>query len=182
MRLKAGPNGWIIDGRKGGIMSHRRRNSLRLKGYDYTRPGGYFVTLRTYKGRPSLSRVDGGKVYLSRAGESAFYYWLKLPDYFDHIRLDQIMIMPNHIHAIIIFLGSPKNAGKPTTSKYDNLTPGSLSVIIRTYKSLVTKRINTIFNTDGKRFWQRNYYDHIIRDPKSLNRIRAYIRSNPYRV
>ena len=113
---------------------------------------------------------------LSKYGYDVEYTWYDLPNHNIHIKLDQFIVMPNHIHGIIIINGSTVGAGSepaPTKKKH------GLSEIIRQLQTFSARRINQNRNTVGKPVWQRNYYDHIIRNEESLHRIREYIIYNP---
>jgi len=95
------------------------------------------------------------------------------------IILDQFIVMPNHIHGIVIINKNDNKLGANSHSPLQRMKPKSISSFIAGYKSVVTKRINQIRNTHRQPVWQRNYYEHIIRDEKDLNRIREYIVNNP---
>ena len=166
---------------------HHRR-SIRLKGYDYSQAGAYFVTIRTKNGECVLGDIIGGKMKLSALGKVADRFWLQIPEHFLYVELDEFKVMPNHIHGIILIwnVDNPKPSGRGVqlntpTDYFSKISPKkkSLSVIIRTYKAVVT----TWCRKNGfKNFrWQSNYYDHIIRNARSLDRIRSYISTNPQR-
>ncbi len=155
---------------------YHHRRSIRLKGYDYTQPGAYFVTMVTH-GRYSLfGDILEGEFYLTPAGEIARREWEKLSHRFPHIALDAFVIMPNHVHGIIIITddrrgtadsGDPLSPSPsrraPTGENFGKPIPGSLPTIIRSYKSATSLRINYLRRTPGVPVWQRNYYEHIIR-------------------
>ena len=111
---------------------------------------------------------------LNQYGAIAKNSWVDLPNHHKNIQLDEFIIMPNHIHGIII-INNPVGNGPARSSKYQK--PNNLSVMIGLYKSTVTKQINRINNNIFK--WQKSFYDHIIRTEKSLNNIRQYIINNP---
>lgn len=164
---------------------HHRR-SIRLKGYDYAQSGAYFVTIVT-QGRACLfGRVVNGQMQLNDAGSMAEACWLAIPEHFPFVELDAFAIMPNHIHGIIVITAvgannhspppphSPLPPQSPQTFRSPSQTVGS---IIRGFKIGVTKWFRA--NTDVYVVWQRNYYEHIIRDEPALQRIRHYIAANP---
>jgi putative transposase len=159
-------------------MPHRRRNSLRLKGYDYTRPGGYFVTIKTLLNQDALGTLIDGTVILSMPGQIAEALWFEIPSHFSHVRLDNFAILPDHIHGILILGKHLVDNDNTNVVLGTGVTTGSISAIIRSYKSAVTASVNKYLQTPGNKFWQRNYYDRIIRDEKSLHRIRQYIENN----
>ena len=93
--------------------------------------------------------------------------------------LDAFIVMPNHIHGIIIRRGTARRA--PTVERFGKPVAGSLPTLVRAYKSAVTQGINTLRRTPGDSVWQENYYEHIVRSEAELNRIREYIATNPMR-
>jgi putative transposase len=160
-----------------------RRRSLRLKGYDYRQAGAYFVTICT-QGRECLfGEVVDGQMQLNTLGEIVHRTWNDLPNHVAGMGLDEFVVMPNHVHGIIVMADeSVVGAGSvgagsepaPTTTKRHGLPE-----IIRQFKTFSARRINEHRGTAGVQVWQRNYYEHIIRDEASLNRIREYIVNNP---
>lgn len=175
---------------------HRR--SIRLKGYDYTRPGAYFITVCTRDRACLFGEVKAGKVELNQWGIIVQECWHDLPKHFSNVKLDSFVVMPNHVHGIVIITRSPcrGDAGvAPTYQPYSSHRrhpasvsapavpcgpkPASIGAIVGSFKSAVTRRINELRQTPAAPVWQRNYYEHIIRDDASLERIRAYIRNNP---
>ncbi len=229
---------------------HHRR-SIRLKGYDYTQAGAYFVTIVTQDRAHLFGEVVNGEMRLNEYGQIVCEEWFRTAALRANVRLfdDEFVVMPNHIHGIIwitddgnidtgdagvagddvgaqrrcaptsastqtIFPSTPTtsttptSASTPTTSNthtsastptipnaqnapatthtsptiHDiNVAPGSLGAIVRAFKSAVAQRINTLRRTPSGAVWQRNYYEHIIRNDDALNRIRQYIRDNPRR-
>jgi REP element-mobilizing transposase RayT len=159
---------------KGVIVTHQatphRRRSLRLQGYDYAQAGAYFTTICTQDRVCLFGAVADGAMRLSAAGELAATVWSKLPLRFPDIDLDAFVIMPNHIHGIIVLADRAPTIGK----------------VVGTFKSLFAlEYIRGVRSSrwpafDG-RVWQRNYYEHVIRDETDLNRIRQYIDENPLR-
>lgn len=162
---------------------HHRR-SIRLKGYDYTQPGAYYITLCTQARQCLFGDVVAGKMRLNSLGAIAFNYWQAIPDHFAHIQLDVFVVMPNHLHGILVIRDTPikvQPACNPT-EKFGKPVPGSIPTVIRSYKAAVTKQINLICNTKyTSLIWQRNFYEHINRDEQSLEMIRRYITENPWR-
>lgn len=169
------------------------RQSLRLQGYDYSSPGFYFITICAQNMEHIFGDVIGGKIRLNECGEIANNEWVKTESIRDNVRLDAFVVMPNHIHGIIEILVKNPNIGANRDSplRYKNGINNSfyktkfespsnnLGAIIRGYKSAVTKQINQVRQTHGQKLWQRNYYDHIIRNEESLFHIREYIKHNP---
>ncbi len=172
---------------------HHRR-SIRLRGYDYSQPGWYFVTIVTHKRQNIFGRVANGQMVLNDAGEIVKTEWLKTREIRGNIKLDAFVIMPNHIHGIIVIMDNFAGAYCNTPPLHYRHTPlqqhrhavtpfqspsKTIGAIVRGFKSAATKQINQIRNTPGMPVWQRNYWDHIIRNERELNRIRNYIINNP---
>ncbi len=131
-----------------------------------------------------------GEMVLNDFGKIAHQEWLKTENIRDNVELDVFVIMPNHMHVIFGITADIDDSGQSTVGAYSD-TPlhrfksefkspsKNVGAIVRGYKSTVTKQINQIRRAPGKKVWQRNYYEHIIRNEKSLNRIRNYILNNP---
>ncbi len=151
---------------------HRRR-SIRLKEYDYSKPARFFITICTYNRESLFGQIVDGEITLSEIGRIAKSYW------------GEYMIMPNHIHGIILILDSVDSVGARYASPLQSpqiprsARPKSLGAIVGSFKSATTKHINQIRKTPGILLWQRNYYEHIIRNKGELNKIREYIINNP---
>lgn len=166
-----------------------RSNSLRLKSWDYSKSGGYFVTMCTQLKHFQLCQIVNERVKLNNSGEIVQAAWHNIPQHFPNIILDEFVVMPDHVHGIIIIDRNNvdvaymqhvrKNARKnidPIKYRVER-SKMLLSRVIQQFKSTVTREINKKYNTKFK--WQRNYYEHIIRDEPELQRIRKYIRENP---
>lgn len=154
---------------------YTRRNN-RLKEYDYTSNGYYYVTICTDGRREWLGNIMNGGMIINSYGTICQQCWMDLPNHYNNILLDAYIIMPNHIHGIIIIDNSNKREGckpSPTDKSY------SLSEIIRGFKTFSSKQINQIIKTHDKFKWQRSFHDHIVRNDKSLDNIREYIINNP---
>lgn len=142
---------------------HRHR-SLRLLDYDYSQAGAYFLTICTDQRLYHLGSILDGSVVLAPPGQVAQEVWESLPDRFPGVELDAFVLMSNHLHGILVLLEGP-------------CPP--LGTIVRTFKGASTRLIRV---AGYPRFaWQRNYYEHVIRGEKELNRIREYILTNPLR-
>ncbi len=153
---------------------HHRR-SIRLKGYDYSQRGMYFVTICTENSWCGLGRVHNCTVHLSPAGGMVAREWLNLSTRFQRIQLGPFIVMPNHLHGIVIIQES---------TKQENKTAIQLGDIVGAFKSTTTNRyIEGVRQYEWqlfhKRFWHRNYYEHIIRNETSFHAIRQYIEDNP---
>jgi REP element-mobilizing transposase RayT len=170
------------------------RRSIRLKDYDYSKPGSYFITICTHNRVCLFGEIMDGEMMLNDAGNIVKQCWLEIPNHFPHVGLDAFVVMPNHMHGIII-LHENANVGEnnyshlhlPTQNdhhidlpKQNNtfqLPSRLVGSIIRGFKIGVTKwfRIHTKIYP----VWQRNYYEHIIRNELELYNIRSYILNNP---
>jgi REP element-mobilizing transposase RayT len=160
------------------------RHSIRLASYDYSQPGAYFVTLVTHQRQCLFGQIINSKMHYSAMGRVADEHWRAIPDHFPQVELGPYIIMPNHIHGIIIIHPSPVGASQgyaPTTAPTMPNGPkrGSVGAILGAYKMSVTRRTNC----DGQHspIWQRNYYEHILRSEEELQHFIAYIQNNPSR-
>lgn len=167
---------------------HHRR-SIRLKGWDYSQEGLYFVTICTYERACVLGEIKDGVMLLSDVGGIAKQCWDEIPGHFENVELDEYVIIPNHIHGVILLRGisrrdevtsSLRNDPETGPQSQRSVIKGSprLGQIIAFFNYRSTKLINVKSNTPGERFWQRNYFEHIIRDGNDLDRIRTYISNN----
>ena len=173
------------------------RRSLRLPGYDYSQVGAYFVTIVT-QGRECLfGDVVGAEMRANVLGEMVETVWRDLPARYPGIDIDWHIVMPNHFHGIVVLTHAQNIVGAPPRGcPLERVPDGGrargpaptmgLPDAIHRFKSLTTNRFLRGV-ADGKwasssgRLWQRNYYDHIIRDENDLRRAREYIEMNPAR-
>lgn len=170
------------------------RKSIRLKGYDYSQAGLYFITICVQDRKCRFGEIAGvenfqPEMVLNDAGNIADKCWLEIPKHFPNAVLHEYIVMPNHVHGIVelIQTGSSNESVAPvgvqnfeplpTRNEFRKIIPHSIGSIIRGYKIGVTKWFRN--NTDIENVWQRNYYEHIIRDEKSYQRISEYIINNP---
>jgi putative transposase len=186
--------------------THHRR-TIRLKGYDYSKPGMYFITICCHNHELRFGHIDNNQMHLNKFGIIAQNEWYKLPERFRNLQLDAFQIMPNHIHAIIIITEPTVGATlavAPTTHDGQTVAPvddgqtvapvdefgagaspaptDGVGNIVGAYKSLVAFECLKICNSENKqmgKLWQRNYYEHIIRNHKSYQIIEQYITNNP---
>jgi REP element-mobilizing transposase RayT len=156
-----------------------RIESVRLRSWDYASPGWYFVTVCTKNKENFFGDVIAGEMYLSEVGRIVSEEWMKTAIIRSNILLDEWVVMPNHIHGILVItermpsIETPRR-GVSTTSKWK---PGTLGAIINQFKSISTKRIRRTGTTAFA--WQPRFYDHIIRNEDALSQIRNYIHNNP---
>lgn len=171
------------------------RQSIRLKGYDYRTSGSYFITLNTENRAPLFGKIKDGEMEMNEAGETIFEFWNQIPVQFPFVELDAFIVMPDHFHGIIIINKSAVDVGTvdvgvrfiaPQQDNESNkggfsginnpMFHQNLSRIIRWFKGRTTFEIRK-FNQSFK--WQRNYYEHIIRDTVAFDNISRYIQDNP---
>ncbi len=181
------------------------RKTIRLHGWDYRKNAAYFVTICTSGRNHFFGQIINGSMHLSEIGVIAQECWQKIPQHFQHTSLGANVIMPDHIHGIVIIdkhrginatgemdnmdngngnncrvvaCDNPTTTNKPleiTVHRYMSSKPGSLSTIIRSYKSAVTKYAHKI---NPEFAWQSRFYDHVIRNPDSHDRIMQYIQNH----
>jgi len=158
------------------------RHSIRLHGYDYTRAGAYFVTACVHARECLFGQIVDGVMRLDAYGEIALEYWQAIPEHCPYVDLDAFVVMPNHIHGILMLKDTTiQSVHPPTQERFAKPVAGSLPSIVRLYKAAVTRRINSLHDAPAVPVWQRNYYEHIIRDQTALDQIREYIATNPLR-
>ncbi len=159
--------------------THHRR-SVRLKEYDYSQPGAYFVTICSWLRGFIFGEIINGKMELNEYGMVLEREWLHINNGRRNIDLDQFVVMPNHMHGILKINHKDllQYAPVDNASRLPSQTIGSM---IRRYKSFTTRQINIIRNTPGMPVWQRNYFEHIIGNEIEMHNIRGYIRNNPVR-
>lgn len=152
------------------------RRSIRLKGYDYSSPGAYFVTICTHRRLCLFGEVRADGMHENALGAIVREEWFRSAQMRPDIQLepDEFVIMPNHIHGIIRIVARPNPAAGVS----------KLGAVIAGFKAATTRRINALRGTPDAPVWHRNYYEHIIRTEKGeteLRRIREYIANNPAR-
>ena len=151
---------------------HHRR-SIRLKGYDYSQPGMYFLTICVNERACLFGEINNGAMSLNDAGKVVQATWNSLPEHYAHVMLDESVIMPNHMHGIVAIDAHVGAGLKPAPTRH------GLPEIVRAFKTFSSRRINEIRDTRGVSVWQRNYWEHIIRSEPELTSLREYIRNNP---
>lgn len=160
---------------------HHRR-SIRLPGYDYTSAGAYFITLCTHDRACMFGKIVNGEMQLNALGEIVRAEWELTGRLRPEIELGPYVMMPNHFHAIVWLIDRTGTARRaPSVEQFGKPVAGSIPTIVRAFKSAMTRQINAFRGTPGAPVWQRNYYEHIIRDESSYQTIAAYILNNPAR-
>ena len=149
----------------------KRRNS-RLSDYDYTAAGAYFVTVSVVGRRCILGAIRNGTVCLTQAGECVLDAWTALESRYVGVHLDEYVIMPNHVHGILL-LGLEQDV-PPGPQHYK-----PLGQLVGAFKTRSAHRINELRHTPGIPVWQRGYYEHVVRNDRSLQAVREYVANNP---
>ena len=165
------------------------RRSVRLMGFDYAEPGAYFVTIVTQERSCLFGEIIEGQMQVNRAGEAITRWWLELTRKFTTVETDEFIVMPNHCHGIIVIVdptvGADLRVGPPN-DRTGAHAGAPLPTIVQWFKTMTTNEYIRGVKTLGwpsfrGQLWQRSYYEHVIRNADSLNRIRQYIIDNPVR-
>ena len=160
-----------------------KRKLLRWKGFDYSTATGYFITLCTHKRECLLGAVQAGEIELSESGRIAWECWEDLPQHYPILVLDEFVVMPNHLHAVLFFLTVEEllvlPGGACAGTACVRPQPVSLSEVIRFFKTTSAKRINRLQDARGATVWQRSFHDHVIRRDQRIDAFRRYILRNP---
>ena len=161
-----------------------KRRSIRLRGYDYSTPGAYFITACTHDRLLLFGRVVNDKMAANRLGAVVEDCWSKLPDHYENVALDAFILMPNHIHGVIIIGDGTADVGAGLQPAFPaavgSRRPG-VPEIVRAFQTFSARRINEMRGSTGTPVWQRGFYDHVIRGERELDRVRTYIMDNPRR-
>ena len=186
------------------------RQSIRLRGYDYSQNGAYFITICTQNREYLFGEIQNGEMILNDAGWMIQVVWNEIPLYYTGVKTDAFIIMPNHIHGIIFLVGAgpracpdgpracpdgpracpningkTQNGQPPQNGQPQGVAPTlSLPDVVHRFKTMTTKRYSDGVKQHGwlpypKKLWQRNYWEHIVRNENELDRIREYIINNP---
>jgi putative transposase len=182
----------------------QQRRTIRLPGRDYSADGAYFVTVCTVERGPVLGAIVDGQIRLNALGDVVADTWRWLTLRYPDVTLDEWCVMPDHLHGILVLgelltdtsrsrpymggsradMGGTRAAptGDTVATDVDAQLPRRKPIggLIGAFKTVSTKRINGLRNTPGALVWQRDFWDHIVRDDPDLHRIRAYIRDNVY--
>jgi REP element-mobilizing transposase RayT len=155
----------------------------RIKGYDYSGPGTYFITICAEDRRLILADIINSTVNLRPIGKITNACLIEIPDHFNNTNIVEYIIMPDHVHFIIGVSERDGTACRASTKmqieSFGNPVRGSIPTIIRSYKSAVTKLVHEIIPHSPLRIWQPGYYEHIIRNEEELKYTIDYIKSNP---
>jgi REP element-mobilizing transposase RayT len=160
----------------------RQRRTIRLAGRDYSADGAYFVTVCTIDREPLLGSIVEGVLRLNAFGSVVADTWRWLPVQYPYVTLDEWCVMPDHLHGILVLGGSrgiPAGDTDATTVDVAAVRRKPVGGLIGAFKTVSTKHLNALRRTPGVVVWQRDFWDHVVRDDEDLRRIRAYIRENP---
>jgi REP element-mobilizing transposase RayT len=157
---------------------HHRR-SIRLRGYDYSTGGAYFVTICAWQRECLFGEVVDGALRLNEAGHLVTATWDSLSERFQAILLDQHIVMPNHFHGTLVLSGQGAASSAPTSGLGAASSAPTLGNVVRAFKSISAISINRALDRQGIPLWQRNYYERVIRNEQELTAIRQYIVDNP---
>ena len=168
----------------------KRRRSIRLPAYDYRWPGAYFVTVCTKNRECLFGDVRDGNIVPNEFGRIVESSWANIPIHFPFVSLDAFVLMPNHVHGVLVLTEVERDAvgarhalplQREPLRRFQKPPAESLSSVIGSFKSASTRQINLLRGTPGASVWQRNYYEYVIRNEQDLLAIRQYIRDNPVR-
>ena len=156
-----------------------RRRSIRIKDFDYTQPGSYFITICTCHKNLIFGEINQGEVVLSKLGEIARKEIERLPHRFSSIAMDGFVVMPNHIHILITISADAIARIHSSNEAFELPVSGSIPTIVRSYKAAVTQRILALRDSPVSEVWHRNYYERVVRNEKEREKIFLYIIANP---
>ena len=156
---------------------HRR--SIRLKEYDYSQAGAYFVTLCALNRECLFGSITEGKMILNATGRMVADSWNWLEEQYNYVTLDESIVMPNHLHGIIVIEDRRRSSAGGSRTAPTMEKPKPLGRLVGAFKTISAKKINQMRSTHGAQLWQRNYYEHVIRNDEEMNRVREYISYNP---
>jgi len=163
----------------------QHRKNIRLEDYDYASPGHYFVTIISHERKNIFGEIIDGEMNLNQAGKIVEQTWRDIPKHFPNTSCEIFVVMPNHIHGIINIIDDEIVGARHKVSRNEDsaeplqMETQPMGVIVRSFKSAVTKSAHDLELFDGVKIWQRNYYEHIIRDEDDYQQIADYIAANP---
>jgi REP element-mobilizing transposase RayT len=161
--------------------THHRR-SVRLTGYDYAQSGAYFVTICSHRNREVFGCVRGETVQHNAYGQIVGDCWTEIPQHFPHVELDGWIVMPNHLHGILLVTTDTFASG--VLPQFGTSKRGSVAIIINRFKGAVTRRVTALRREQNRApviVWQKSFHDRVIRDARELEIKRRYIAENPIR-
>jgi REP-associated tyrosine transposase len=162
------------------------RRSIRLPGFDYSTAGNYFVTICADRRRCLFGRIEEEETVLTGLGEAVRKCWIEIPQHFPNVEIETYVVMPNHLHGIVIIHPKFPDASRQPRSNliaesFGKPVSGSLPTIIRSFKAAVTKRAHESGFLSSGVVWQRGYFEHVLRDSREFVNAKDYIIKNPPR-
>jgi len=160
------------------------RRSVRIQGHDYRSAGAYYVTICTFARSSILGRVihrpnGEAHVTLSALGKVVDTCWRAIPDHWPHVQLDRYVIMPNHLHGIIVIYPSSETTHEPVAEGFGRPVSGSLPTIVRSFKAACTREGRRQLGDPNLRLWQRGYHERVIWNDDQWDQVRGYVDTNP---
>ena len=162
--------------------NNQNRKSIRLKDYDYSSGGNYFVTIVSYQRKDSFGKIVDAEMNLNQIGLIVEEVGNAIPSHYSYVSIDTYIIMPSHLHGILIINDTNVRARHASPLRDIDSTQHKrqpLGIIIGSFKFAVTKRIHNLDLLSQEKIWQRGYYEHIIRDERDYEKIYEYIEANP---
>ena len=162
------------------------RRSIRFPGFDYSRPGNYFVTICADRRRCLFGRIEKNEVVLTNLGETVRKCWIEIPQHFPYVNIETYVLMPNHLHGILAINPNfpetfPQSRSTLTMESFGNPVSGSIPTVIRSFKAAVTKHARESCLPIGGAVWQRGYFERVLRDSREFVNTTDYIVKNPLR-
>jgi REP element-mobilizing transposase RayT len=164
----------------------KARRSIRLPGFDYSRPGNYFVTILADRRRCLFGRIEENETVLTPIGETVKKCWIEIPQHFLGVGIESYVVMPNHLHGILAIAakfssGFSQASLVQTAESFGKPVARSIPTIIRSFKAAVTKRARESDLLIGGAVWQRGYFERVLRDGREFVNATDYIIKNPSR-
>ncbi|HEY3296915.1 MAG TPA: transposase [bacterium] len=158
-----------------------RRRSVRLRDFDYASNGAYSVTVCTRQRECLFGEIKDGELILNDLGRMVEKAWREIPNHFPSVFLDTFVLMPNHLHGILLIDNGRTGTAcrAPTTESYQHPVPGSVSTVVRSFKAAVTKRVREQSGDPFVVIFQRGFHENVITSRGEHLALRAYITRNP---
>jgi putative transposase len=159
------------------------RRSIRLRNFDYSQAGVYFVTICAFRKRCIFGRIENGRVRLSPIGDIVRACWVDVPNHFPGIKIEAFVVMPNHMHGILAIEERARRAvplrEAARLEAFSKPVPGSVPTIVRSYKSAVSRLVRDTAGSRALQVWQSNYFERVLRDGDEFSNASRYILENP---